>query len=111
MRINANMPVAFSAPPTRKASSAEGFKIQTTLTRADKEIIEKISPLREEQSGVQQINKLATLIALERSSGNLKGEIDQNYVVELKNRMGASKSDAVSADLLDKLLFFVGKKG
>jgi hypothetical protein len=111
MRVNSSTAAVFSAPPPRKATSAEGFKIETTLTRGDKEIIEKISPLREEQNGVQQINKLATLIALERSSGNLKGEIDQNYAVELKNRMGASKSDAVSADLLDKLLFFVGKKG
>ena len=96
-----------AAPPLR---SGEGsIKLADVLTDADQTIIRRISPSQDGGAGPRQINGLATIIALERSHGNLQGEIDANYANSLKQRLLAGKSEAVPLDMLDKLIVAVSQ--
>lgn len=90
------------APPSRSGDSP--IKIADTLTDMDKTIIQRVSPFQEGIAGPRQINALATIIALERHHGNLTGEIDAGYASGLKQRLVAGNSEAVSLDMLDKLI-------
>lgn len=93
------------APPLRDGESS--IKIADVLTGTDKAIIQQVSPFAAGGSGPKQINGLATIIALERAHGNLQGEIDANYVNNLKKRLIAAGSEAIPLNILDKLVAVV----
>ncbi|MFO1379299.1 MAG: hypothetical protein U1F63_02855 [Chitinivorax sp.] len=91
-----------AAPPLR---SGEGsIKFADVLTDTDKAILQRVSPLQGGDAGPRRIDGLAAIIALERSHGNLQGEIDADYANGLKQRLLAAKSEAVPLDMLDKLI-------
>lgn len=91
-----------AAPPLR--GSENSIKFSDVLTGADKAMIQKVSPFADGGRGPRQINGLAVVIALERTQGNLQGEIDADYAGQLKNRLLAAHSDVLAESTLDKLI-------
>jgi hypothetical protein len=117
-----NNPVGSTTPvkPLQKnaATQLPGFVTVDTLTPTDKKLIETVTGSLQavSNSGVHEVNLLATRIALDRFSGTLTGEVDKSYINNLiKEQKDIPSSEREKYSLipfstLDKALTFLDTK-
>lgn len=102
-------PIARATPTPlnlRPSARNQDIDFEKTLTEKDKKIIQMISPSSGD-AGKKKIDNLKVIIALDRTMGNLQGEIDLNYVNNLKDRLVTGQSNAIPSSVLDKLISVV----
>lgn len=97
------------SPPTIKNQNSQGFVINELLTANDKKLVEAatggLQPTS--SSGLHEVNQLATRIALDRTTGTLSGEVDENYINKLiTEQSGNNHAETIQFSALQKSLEF-----
>jgi hypothetical protein len=117
-----NNPIGSTIPPKpfQKNTVAEspGFVTIDTLTSTDKKLIEAVTGSLQtvSNSGVQEVNLLATRIALDRFSGKLSGEVNKSYINNLIREQkdiplsDSEKYSLIPFSTLEKALTFLDTK-
>ncbi|MEI7840225.1 MAG: hypothetical protein WCJ11_06980 [Methylococcaceae bacterium] len=112
MQISNNLiatPTKYSPPPAENQKS-QGFVINDLLTENDKKLVEAATGGLQStsSSGLHEINQLATHIAIDRETGTLSGEVDENYINKLLAEQDKNQnSETVSFSALQKSLAFL----
>lgn len=95
---------------TSEKNQLHDFVINDVLTANDKKLVEAatggLQPTS--SSGLHEVNQLATRIALDRTTGTLSGEVDENYINKLLAEQDKNQnSEMVSFSALQKSLTFL----
>ncbi len=85
-----------------RAMRTFSFVINDALTEHDKKLVDAVTP--DNSTELKQVNGLAVQIAIDRETGTLSGEIDENYINKLLTEQNENHSDAVSYSALQKSL-------
>lgn len=86
MQISTNIAsfITHSSTPTMTKTNSPSFVINDLLTANDKKLVDTVTAnLPSTSSGLHEVNQLAFRIALDRDTGTLSGEIDENYINKL----------------------------
>ena len=98
------------SPPTVENQKSQGFVINDLLTENDKKLVEAatggLQPTS--SSGLHEINELAVHIALDRETGTLSGEVDENYINKLITEQSSNNhAETIQNSALQKSLAFL----
>jgi hypothetical protein len=97
-------------PPTAENQKSQSFVINDLLTANDKKLVEaatgELQPVS--SSGLHEVNQLATRIALDRETGTLSGEVDENYINKLMAEQSSNNhAETIQFSALQKSLEFL----
>ncbi len=108
-----NNPIATSTKyvtPTAENQKSQSFVINDVLTAHDKKLVTVatggLQPVL--SSGLHEVNQLATRIAIDRETGTLSGEVDENYINKLMTEQNSNNhAETIQTSALQKSLEFL----
>ena len=106
MQISNNLFTTASTFSAAKEKELHSFVINDVLTAHDKKLVEAATS--KTSSELKEVNGLAVQIAIDRETGTLSGEVDENYINNLLDKQNKNQnSETVSSADLQKSLAFL----
>lgn len=105
MQISNNLFTTASTYSPAKEKELHSFVINDVLTAHDKKIVDAATS--KTSTELKEVNGLAVQIAIDRETGTLSGEVDENYINQLLAKQDETHSETVSFSALQKSLAFL----
>ncbi|MDD5214671.1 MAG: hypothetical protein PHQ03_03910 [Methylococcales bacterium] len=106
MQISNNLLATASTYSPTKEKELHSFVINDVLTAHDKKLVDAATP--KTVTELKEVNGLAAKIAIDRETGSLSGEVDENYINKLITEQSSNNhAETIKFSALQKSLAFL----